>query len=48
MILTFIFNKLMTLLQETLKETVAQVFSVNFAKFLKIPFLQNTSTYMLN
>ena len=30
-------------LQLYLKETLVQVFSVNFAKFLRTPFLQNTS-----
>ena len=29
------------------KETLAQVFSVNFAKFLRTPFLQNTSGGLL-
>ena len=29
------------------KEALAQVFSVNFAKFLKTPFLQNTSERLL-
>ena len=29
------------------KETLAQVFSVNFAKFLRTPFLQNTSGRLL-
>ena len=29
------------------KETLAQVFPVNFAKFLRTPFLQNTSGRLL-
>ena len=35
------FNKV--LINFVRKETLAQVFPVNFAKFLKTPFLQNTS-----
>ena len=29
------------------KETIAHVFSVNFAKLLRAPFLQNTSEQLL-
>ena len=42
---SLIFNKVASLWPATLlkKETLVQVFSVNFVKFSRTPFLQNSS-----